>query len=247
MTNKCIDMKKKVLLFGLAMALAVGGMKAQNTTKSVVFLKNGSVIKCDILEWQNDTIKFQTSDGSLFVYSMHEVDKISNTSVLGESKYDSIAVIRNRDINNNIMERDGEFLSIGHKRLSDIELSKFIDNDDFLTYKSAQSQISSGGIILGLGIGTIVGCLIGDAIVIAAYDDIEDWSFTYLCAAIADICIPIGCILRGVGKGRISWIADKYNNKRQTAVSFSPTVLGFNDILTDNKTYAVGATLSINF
>ena len=75
-------MKLKNILLGLVILFCTGSLHAQNATKSVVYLKNGSIIKCDIMEWQNDTIKFKTSDGSLFVYSMKDVDKISNTNTL---------------------------------------------------------------------------------------------------------------------------------------------------------------------
>lgn len=50
---------------------------AQNV-KEVVYLKNGSVIKGTIIEQvPNESLKIQTSDGSVFAYSMSEVQKIT--------------------------------------------------------------------------------------------------------------------------------------------------------------------------
>ncbi|WP_052592668.1 hypothetical protein [Aureispira sp. CCB-QB1] len=44
----------------------------------VVYLKNGSIIKCTIIEQIiGETIKIETSDGSIFVYKMEEVSKIT--------------------------------------------------------------------------------------------------------------------------------------------------------------------------
>lgn len=48
------------------------------TSIDIVYLKNGSVIKCTILEQiVGETIKIETSDGSIFVYKMEEVLKIT--------------------------------------------------------------------------------------------------------------------------------------------------------------------------
>ena len=44
----------------------------------VVYLKNGSIIKGIILEQiPNQTIKIETADGSIFVYDMNRVTKIT--------------------------------------------------------------------------------------------------------------------------------------------------------------------------
>ena len=49
---------------------------AQVNTRDIVYLKNGSIIKGDILEViPNETIKIKTSDGSIFVFRMDEVER----------------------------------------------------------------------------------------------------------------------------------------------------------------------------
>jgi len=49
---------------------------AQVNSRDVVYLKNGSIIKGDILEViPNETIKIKTSDGSIFVFKMDEVER----------------------------------------------------------------------------------------------------------------------------------------------------------------------------
>ena len=51
-------------------------------TKDVLYLKNGSIIKGTIVEMIPDsTIRIQTADGSLFVYSMREVEKVLKEEV----------------------------------------------------------------------------------------------------------------------------------------------------------------------
>lgn len=57
--------------------------KKENTTyEDVVYLKNGSIIRGMIMELVlNVTVKIQTKDGSLFVYKMDEVEKITKEPV----------------------------------------------------------------------------------------------------------------------------------------------------------------------
>ncbi len=48
-----------------------------NDLPEVVYLKNGSIIKCTVIEQViDDYIKIKTSDGSIYVYKMTEVEKI---------------------------------------------------------------------------------------------------------------------------------------------------------------------------
>lgn len=55
---------------------------AQITQRDVVYLKNGSVIKGAVLEQIPDkTVKIQTSDGSIFVFQMSEVERITKEGV----------------------------------------------------------------------------------------------------------------------------------------------------------------------
>ena len=49
----------------------------------VVYLKNGSVIKGKIIEMTpGETIKIETADGSVFVYEMTEVERITKENIV---------------------------------------------------------------------------------------------------------------------------------------------------------------------
>ncbi|MDP2693095.1 MAG: hypothetical protein Q8O88_05660 [bacterium] len=53
-------------------------MLAQNNYQDVVYLKNGSIIRGVIIEQvPNESIKIETSDRSIFVYQMDEIEKIT--------------------------------------------------------------------------------------------------------------------------------------------------------------------------
>jgi hypothetical protein len=55
---------------------------AAQKTKEALYLKNGSIIYGRLIEANETQYKFKTSDGSLFVYSIPEVEKIVNETPL---------------------------------------------------------------------------------------------------------------------------------------------------------------------
>lgn len=77
-------MKKSI--FTLAMIAFTLTAFSQNNYRDIVHLKNGSVIKGMIIEQvPNEQIKLETSDGSVFVYEMDEIEKMSKEKVSEES------------------------------------------------------------------------------------------------------------------------------------------------------------------
>ena len=67
----------KHLLFLLTFLVCNLSLYAQKN-KELIYLKNGSIIHGTVIEQNHaeDRIKIQTSDGSLFVYNLNEVDRI---------------------------------------------------------------------------------------------------------------------------------------------------------------------------
>ena len=71
------------------MILAIVMASASVMAKDVLYLKNGSVIKGEILEFNmGGNVKIQTSDGSLFVYETDQVDKLEKESDVPQVKID---------------------------------------------------------------------------------------------------------------------------------------------------------------
>ncbi len=75
--------RKRAMVLKLALGVilvlfySVPSASAQEPMQDVVYLKNGSIIRGQIIELvPNISIKIQTSDGSIFVYEMEEVLKI---------------------------------------------------------------------------------------------------------------------------------------------------------------------------
>ena len=70
-------MIRNLFITGLLFIISVFALSAQNY-QEVVYLKNGSVIRGTVIEQQpNVLLKVKTADGSIFVYPMNEVEKIT--------------------------------------------------------------------------------------------------------------------------------------------------------------------------
>lgn len=66
-------MKKKIVVLVLALTSAVFSVSARD----ILSLKNGSVIKGELIEATGEQVKFKTADGSLWVYGMSEVISVT--------------------------------------------------------------------------------------------------------------------------------------------------------------------------
>jgi len=74
-------MKKIILLF----TICISFISFSQTMRDIVYLKNGSIIKGQIIEMNpSKNLKIKTSSGSLFVYEMNEILKIEKEEVFGE-------------------------------------------------------------------------------------------------------------------------------------------------------------------
>lgn len=74
-------MMKKVIISMLIAVCTCGCLMAQST-RDVVYLKNGGVVKGMIIEQiPNQSLKIETGDGSVFVYLMSEIEKIAKEQV----------------------------------------------------------------------------------------------------------------------------------------------------------------------
>src|SRR5205085_2634048 len=68
----------KLLFSTLILLTAVSAAVAQNNLQDVVYLKNGQVLRGVIIEQvPGQSIKIETPSGSVFVFKMEEIDRIS--------------------------------------------------------------------------------------------------------------------------------------------------------------------------
>ncbi len=68
---------KRLFVTGVLSLISIFSLSAQNYQEAV-YLKSGSVVRGTIIEQQpNVSLKIKTADGSIFVYPMNEVEKIT--------------------------------------------------------------------------------------------------------------------------------------------------------------------------
>jgi hypothetical protein len=81
----------KRLLSGIlfAVLLITSNAFTQTSTVDVLYLKNGSVIRGQVINLNARSVRIKTADGSLFVYRMKEVDKIEKVAAGTGSAPDS--------------------------------------------------------------------------------------------------------------------------------------------------------------
>ena len=89
-------MRKVIIFLSIFSCISI----CQINTKDVVHLKNGSIIKGMIMEQiPNESLKIQTSDGSLFVFKMEEVLKITKEMIEPESINNESDILHKMQIN----------------------------------------------------------------------------------------------------------------------------------------------------
>ena len=72
----------KKLFFTIILVALTVNVLSQDNYRDVVHLKDGSIIKGIIIEQiPNKQIKVETSDGSVFVYEMDEIEKMSKEKI----------------------------------------------------------------------------------------------------------------------------------------------------------------------
>lgn len=86
--NKELRIMKRTTLFLLLLLLVGTYAGAQNRFHEVVYLKNGSIIRGSIIEQVPDaSLKIKTADGSIFVYPMTEVERITKETTPARQRY----------------------------------------------------------------------------------------------------------------------------------------------------------------
>lgn len=128
-----INMRKLLLLLTLLLSISTY-VAAQNYTE-VVYLKNGSIIKGVIIEQvPNVSLKIKTSDGSLIICQMSDVEKITK-----EERYtrDYRKEANNRKAARNTLKGYKGFVDFVNPEKPDVPLNK---NDAFQKVQKRRVQ-----------------------------------------------------------------------------------------------------------
>jgi len=82
-------MKRAIFCLTASLFLIVSAALTQSQDVDLLYLKNGSIIRGQVIELNSSSVKIRTTDGSLFVYSMSEVEKMVKESTSASSTLSS--------------------------------------------------------------------------------------------------------------------------------------------------------------
>lgn len=135
----------------------------------IVYLKNGSIIKGVIVEQiPGESVKLETRDGNLFVFSMEEIDRITKGPMVAFNRYSGQRIRvthQNNRVTGSVIRVDPEGFELDRGGVSGIQ--RFNYNEVTRLERSAGKQSNIGkGYLIGAGLGT--------AAVFLTFAD-EDW------------------------------------------------------------------------
>ena len=169
----------------------------------------------------------------------------SNSSETNEPVMSTTSVIQTVD--GGRMERNGSGLFMNGRMLSDEEIRELVGEENYETYLSARKQIKTGQTFTGVFVGSAIATV---ALLFAGYaaKNVSIVYLGYIPAIAADVSLPLMCIFKGVGKGRMSWVADDYNKQSRSSVSYdiSPSIMR-NNTMPEQAQLGLGMTFSISF
>lgn len=235
---------KRLFIFSLLLVCMISISYAQD----VIYFIDGSTLEGEILEMDPaSSLKIKTIDGDTFVVKMSDVD---HTAKLGSGTSKPGRYAKKQ------IDRHGKelyWVSNGQK-LTFQDYDNELKGDLLTTFRSAQKQFSSGNsCLVGAAILGVTAILFTTSYTSTVYIDsngiVHGDDSKYACAMLTaigcDAFLALGCIFRGIGKGRMEWVKDTYNNSsRNTAakVGLSPSLM-----MTAQRDLGLGATLSFSF
>lgn len=216
-------------------------LKAQD-----VIMKNDSTtIESKVLKIDKNVIeykKWSNPDGPVYTINISDVLSIAYQN--GEVEhYEKSAA----DSKSSQMYRIGSSLVVDRHTLTKDEARKLLTKDQYNTYISAKSQMQVGNIFAVIFVGAVFWDCVCFARMINCNDPFQfsTWSDRLMLSAIiTDISCPLWLILTGIGKGRLNWVVDDYNNSG--SLSVAPTLIK-SEMPQLQSNYSLGMTLKVSF
>ena len=220
--------------------------------QDVIVKKDGSTLLSKVVEINDVDIKYRKwSNLEGPVYSVNKSDVLSINYQNGE--IDKFIVEKEEPLVQEIikegkMERKGQNLTLDGCVLTDEEVRRLIGEEKYQTFLGARKQINTGIGFVGLFVFSVFTGGISLAAICYGLDGVAYYPIVFVGSSIINlVSLPLACVFTGIGKGRISQLADNYN-KFGNAVSFqlSPSVMNINNPLIEGNT-CLGLTFSLNF
>lgn len=153
-------MEKKIVVLMLALASGVFSVSARD----ILSLKNGSVIKGELIEATGEQVKFKTADGSLWVYGMSEVISVTKEKQAEETVAEETEAAP---------KKKKEFSKKGYRT----QIEQTLEFGDFVAFGydaifgyQFNSHLQLGG---GIGLRGLSGEVTGDGFGVPLYADFK--------------------------------------------------------------------------
>lgn len=229
--------------------------------QDVIVKKDGTTVLSKVLEISSTEIKYKqwsNQDGPLYSINRSEVVSINyengNVEQISSGNYSSKSQGSVIERLNERMERDGRDLVINGRELSESEVRALVGEENYETYLSARRQVAVGRaftpvFFVSLG-ATVIFTTIG--LIFAIEDDYYTAASFYIASGVtggvAGVSLPMMCIFKGIGKGRLDWVANEYNSKNGNTFSYqlSPSIIR-SKVPGQQTNVALGVTFSMDF
>ena len=171
---------------------------------------------------------------------------------------DTVPVVLNTNIDNTV-NTGGFYGNIARSRgnlywtangtdLTDEEYNRILGSELYDTFSKAHEQYNIGNTLQWVGIG----CVLAGCVIYGADESEDSWDLFVFSDILGGSSYVVGCILKGIGKGRIEWVKDTYNsgnyslnkstNSYPSTVRIAPSLM-----LTAQRDLGLGASVSFNF
>ena len=221
--------------------------------QDTIVMSSGTEIIVRVLNITSTEVEYKMwpyEDNPVRILPLWSVTRIKRASDKVQRQTPSSREARTKDHQFKMIESHKGYLYMGNVQLDDRQLCNMLTNVQMDTYNSAQSQYSGGTFLATVGWISLFGAL-GCAFYSGYNNSNEALLAAYVVAGVADIMIPVGYILKGIGGGRLGWVADNYNNMGREYSSnvdfeFSPLVMNL-PISAERRTVAPGVGMTLHF
>jgi hypothetical protein len=151
-------MKRIKSVFIVTLLFATMSAFAQANYQDVVYLNNGSIVRGVIVEQiPNKTLKIETADGSVFVFNVSEIEKMTKEKVGGTQSNSTPERVADKPSTPSVKSLSGsarnEFYAIGDDDDRMLDFFKTYDKHYYNQFEQACAQRRKGKVLLGVGIG----------------------------------------------------------------------------------------------
>lgn len=221
-----------------------------SNAQDVIVMKDNTTILSKVIKISPTEIeykKWSNLDGPIYTINKSEVSSINYQN--GEiDKFDKQT--KDFDVKTR-MKRVDRNLVLDHVVLTDEEVRNIYGEEYYETYIGARQQMGAGTFFAIVFVGSLCWDIICFANMVFEKDNavmVTKWGHrAVLGGVVGDVSLPLMCVFRGVGKGRLNWLADEYNKQHSGySLNFSPSVIRCSTPQSQNN-YGLGLTLSLNF